>query len=535
VLVLMGGVGFMLLIACTNVASLLLARGEDRKQEIATRTALGATRWRILYQVLIENLVLFLTGGGLGLLLAFASLRVLNLADYLNVAQTGGVKLDLRVLTFAVVVSLLTGLLFGLVPALKASQSNFNDALKAGGRDAMGSRHRTRTRSLLVSSEIAFSLVLLTGAGLMIGSLRNLLGVNLGFNPENVVTMRLSLPEARYSVGQSASFYKLLQDRVRGLPGVQAAAIVNQLPMGDVTANASFDVEGRRSNTDINVADTQIISPDYFRAMGISLMRGRFLNDEEAKLPPASVVVNQTLARKVWPGADPIGKRIMLGPDYTRLSVVGVVADIKNHGSNAATKPEMYFLLNDQPFQIWVDLRSMTLVVRTSSEPEHMVSVIRGQLKQLDPELPIYKVSTLEQVVSSSVVQTRFPALTLSLFACTALILAAIGVYGVLAYTVAQSRHDIGVRMALGAQRAQILRLFLGQGMRWAALGGCMGLLAALILVRFMRSILFQIGPYDPKIFLTVTAALSAVVLMACFIPALRATKIDPMAVIRGE
>jgi ABC-type antimicrobial peptide transport system permease subunit len=259
------------------------------------------------------------------------------------------------------------------------------------------------------------------------------------------------------------------------------------------------------------------------------------LNDEEARLPPASVIVNQSLARKVWPGADAIGKRIRLGPDYPWLSVVGVVADIKNHGSNAATKPEMYFLLNDQPFQIWVDLRSMTLVVRTSSEPEQMVSAIRGQLKQLDPELPIYKVATLKQLVSSSVSQTRFPALTLSLFACTALILAAIGVYGVLAYTVAQSRHEIGVRMALGAQQGQILRRVLGQGVRWAALGGCAGLLAALILVRFMRSMLFQIGPYDPKIFLTVTAALSAVVLMACFIPALRATKINPMAVIRGE
>jgi putative ABC transport system permease protein len=535
VLVLMAGVGFMLLIACTNVASLHLARGEDRKQEIATRTALGATRWRILYQVLIENLVLFLVGAGLGLLLALACVKCLNLADYLEVAQLGGVRLDLRVLAFAAAVSLSTGLLFGLVPALKASQSNFNDALKAGGRDAMGSRHRTRIRSLLVMTEIAFSLVLLTGAGLMIGSLRNLLGVSLGFNPENVVTMRLSLPEARYSIARTAVFYRQLQDRVRSQPGVESVAIVNQLPMTDVIANASFDVEGRPSNTDINVADTQIISPDYFRAMGISLMRGRFLNDDEAKLPPASVIVNQTLARKVWPGTDPIGKRIRLGPGYPWLSVVGVVADIKNHGSNAATKPEMYFLLTDQPFQIWVDLRSMTLVVRTSSEPEQMVSAIRGQLKQLDPELPIYKVSTLKELVSSSISQTRFPALTLSLFACAALLLAAIGVYGVLAYTVAQSRHEIGVRMALGAQQGQILRFFLGQGVKWAALGGCAGLLAALILVRFMRSMLFQVGPYDPKILLTVTAVLSVVVLMACLIPALRAAKVDPIAALKNE
>jgi predicted permease len=299
VLVLMAGVGFMLLIACTNVASLHLARGEDRKQEIATRTALGATRWRILYQVLIENLVLFLIAGGLGVLLALVCVRWINLTDYLRIAQLGGVRLDLHVLAFAAVVTLSAGLLFGLAPALKASRSNFNDALKAGGRDALGSRHRTRIRNLLVMTEIAFSLVLLTGAGLMIGSLRNLLGVSLGFNPENVITMRLSLPESRYSIPRNAAFYHQLQDRVRSLPGVEAVAIVNQLPMTDAAANASFDVEGRPSNTDINVADTQIISPDYFRAMGISLMRGRFLNDEDAMLPPTSVIVNQSLAGKV--------------------------------------------------------------------------------------------------------------------------------------------------------------------------------------------------------------------------------------------
>jgi predicted permease len=535
VLVLMAGVGFMLLIACTNVASLLLARGENRKQEIATRTALGATRWRILYQVLIENLVLFLVGGGLGLLLALACVKGLNLTDYLDIAQLGGVKLDLRVLAFATLVSLSTGLLFGLVPALKASQSNINDALKAGGRDAMGNHHRTRTRSLLVITEIAFSLVLLTGAGLMIGSLRNLLGVSLGFSPENVITMRLSLPEAGYSIARTAALYHQLQNRVRSLPGVEAVAIVNQLPMTDVSANASFDVEGRTSNTDINVADTQIISPDYFRAMQIPLMRGRFLNDEEARLPPASVIVNETLTRKVWPGTDPIGKRIRLGPDYPWLSVVGVVADIKNHGSNVATKPEMYFLLTDRPFQTWVDLRSMTLVVRTTSEPESMVSAIRGQLKQLDHELPVYKVSTLKELVSSSISQTRFPALTLSLFACTALLLAAIGVYGVLAYTVAQSHHEIGVRMALGAQQGQILRFYLGQGVRWAALGGCVGLGAALLLVRFMRSMLFQMGPYDPGNFLVVTALLCAVLLLACIVPAVRATKVELMHALRSE
>jgi predicted permease len=532
-MVLLCGVGFMLLIACTNVASLLLARGEDRKREIATRTALGATRLRILYQVLIENLVLFTAGGAIGLLLALVCLKLVAAEDYLHVAQMGGVTLDLRVLAFAAAVSLATGLLFGLIPALKASRANVNDALKTGGRDMHGPQRR-RTRSLLVASEIAFSLVLLAGAGLMMASLRNLLQVKLGFTPENVVTMRISVPEARYTIPQTVAFYRQLQDRVRALPGVEAVAVVNQLPMTDVTANVSFDVEGT-SNTEINVADTQIITPDYFRAMGISLMRGRLLSDADAAIPPASIIVNQALARKIWAGTDPIGKRIRLAPNAPWLSVVGVVADIKNHGSNAATKPEIYFSYTDQPFQIWADLRSMSLVVRTASAPQQVAGSIREQLKQLDPALPVYKVSTLEQMVSSSVSQTRFPALALSMFACTALMLAAVGVYGVLAYTVAQSRHEIGVRMALGARRGQILRFFLAQGMRWAIVGGCAGIVAALVLVRFMRSMLFEISAYDPRTLMMATGVLTVVVAAACLVPALRATRVDPMVAIRSE
>jgi putative ABC transport system permease protein len=303
-----------------------------------------------------------------------------------------------------------------------------------------------------------------------------------------------------------------------------------------VTANASFDVEGRPSgNSDINVADTQIISPDYFHAMGISLMRGRFLSDEDANRPPASVIVNQTLAAKIWPGKDPLGKRIRLGPSYPWLSVVGVVADIKNHGPNVATKPEMYLVDTGQPFQIWVDLRAMTVVVRTDVEPQQMVSAIRGQLKSMDPDLALFKVSTLEQLVSSSTSQTRFPTLSLSLFAFLALFLSAIGVYGVLAYTVAQSRHDIGVRLALGAQQGQILRFFLSQGLRWAVIGGGVGTIAAVMLVRFMRSMLFEVSAYDPKIFVIVGLGLLIVVLLACSIPALRAAKVDPLVALRSE
>ena len=535
VLVLMAGVGFMLLIACTNVASLLLARGEDRWRELATRAALGATRMKILNQVLIENLLLFLMGGGAGLGLAFAALKFISAGDYLDVAQVGGVRLDLRVLAFTATASFATGLFFGLFPALRASRANVSDALKSSGREKVGSRHQTHARSLLVMTEIAFSLVLLAGAGLMTGSLVKLLNVSLGFNPQNVVTMRLSLPETRYSLRQAETLFRQLQERVRNLPGVHAVAIANQLPMSDVTANASFNVEGRPANADINVADTQLISPDYFRVMGISFLHGRSFTDNDANLPPASVIVNQTLARKVWPGVDPIGKRIRLRADAPWLSVVGVVADIKNHGSNVATKPEMYFLHTDQPFGIWADLRSMTLVVRTAVEPQQIVGAVRSQLRDLDPELPVFKIATLEQVVSSSVSQTRFPTIALSIFAGIALFLSAIGVYGVLAYTVAQSRHDIGVRLALGASRRQILRFFLGQGVRWAAFGGSAGIAAALILVRFMRSMLFEVNAYDPEIFFAVAAVLSLVVLIAGMIPALRATKVDPMMALRYE
>jgi putative ABC transport system permease protein len=534
-LVLMAAVCFMLLIACTNVSNLLLAKAEDRKKEIATRTALGASRWRIIRQVLIENLLLFLASGTAGLLLAFFCLKILPFGDSVNVAQFGGVALNLRVLAFAAILCLFTGLLFGLVPALKASHSDFNDTLKTSGRNSGGSRRGTRHRSLLVISEIAFSLVLLAGAGLMIGSLVRLLGVTLGFDPKNVVTMRLSLPEARYSLGRTATFYQQLQEQVRSLPGVAAVAIVNQLPLSNTSANSSLEVEGRPAGTDINVADSQIISPDYFRAMGIPLVRGRFLSEADTRPAPMSVMVNQTLARKVWPGENPIGKRIRFRSDAPWLSVIGVVTDIKNHGSNVATKPEVYFLHTDQPSGLWADFRSMTLIVRTAGGPQQTVGAIRGELKNLDPDLPIYKVQTLDQIVSASVSQTRFPALLLSVFAGLALLLAAVGVYGVLAYTVEQSKHEIGVRMALGAPRAQILRLFLGQGVKWAMLGGGAGLLAAFILVRFMRSMLFEVGAYDPGIFASGVAMLTIVVLMACYLPALRATKIDPMAAVRSE
>ena len=535
VLVLMAGVGFMLLIACTNIAGLLLTRGEVRKKEIATRIAIGAGRTRIIRQLLAENLLLFLAGGAVGLVLAFLSLKLVPVEESLPLQQVVGPSLDFRVLSFAVVTFLTTGLLFGLMPALKTSHPYLNEMLKESGRDAMGSRHHTRTRSLLVMSEIAFSVVLLAGAGLMIASLMRLLGVQLGFDSANIVTLRLSLPELRYPNGRFAIFYKDFQEKVRSIPSVQAVAIVNQLPMSEVLANSSFEVEGRQLETGTNIANTQVISADYFSAVRIPFIRGRALDEHDLNPAPSTVVVNQTLARKIWPDEDAIGKRLRLKSDAPWLTVVGIVGDIKNEGSSKPTKPELYFLYTEQSFGLWADLRSMTLVVRTSSEPQQLVNAIRRELNSLDPDLPIYKVQTLGEIVSASTSQTRLPAVLLSVFAGIALLLAAVGVYGVLAYTVAQSRHEIGVRMALGAPRQRILRSFLGYGIKWAAVGGGAGLVAAFILVRFMRSMLFEVGPYDPTIFLSVAGVLGIVVLMACYLPARRATHVDPMVALRYE
>jgi putative ABC transport system permease protein len=535
VLVLIAGVSFMLLIACTNIASLLLAHGEVRKKEIATRIAIGAGRARIVRQLLAENLLLFLAGGAAGLVVALLGLRLVPLGQSLPLQQVGAPSLDFRVLSFAAITCVSTGLLFGLIPALRTSHPQLNEILKENGRDAMGSRQNTRTRSLLVMSEIAFSLVLLAGAGLMIASLMRLLGVQLGFDPANAVTMRMSLPELRYPNGRFATFYKDLQQKVRSIPSVRAVAIVNQLPMSDVLANSSFEVEGRQLEAGTNIANTQVISPDYFSVMRIPLIRGRVLDERDLNPAPSTVVVNQSLARKIWPEEDAIGKRLRLKTDAPWLTVVGVVSDIKNEGLNKQTKPELYFLYTEKSFGLWADLRSMTLVVRTSTEPQQMASAIRGQLNSLDSDLPIYKLQRLGEIVSASTSQTRMPAVLLSVFAGNALLLAAMGVYGVLAYTVAQSRHEIGVRMALGAPRQDILKLFLGHGLKWAALGGSAGLVAAFILVRFMRSMLFEVGPYDPTIFLSVAGVLAVVVLMACYFPASRASSVDPMIALRYE
>jgi predicted permease len=534
-LVLLGGVGFMLLIACTNVANLFLSRAAARKKEIATRTAFGASRMRIVRQLLTESLLLFALGGALGLLLALWGVRVLVLMSPLNIPRMSEVNIDLWTLTFTAITSLLTGIFFGLAPALQASKTDLNEALKEGGRSSAETGGQSRTRNLLVVSEIALSFVLLIGAGLMVRSFSRLSEVRLGFDPENVLTMRLSLPGAKYPESrQVAAFYQELMSRLKAQPGVQAAAATSQLPLGEVMANASFEIEGRKLEEGIGIADYNIISPDYFRAMNVPVLQGRSFAETDGRQSPAPVIVNQTLARKVWPGEEPMGKRLRLTADSPWLSVVGVAADIKNHGLSTETKPEMYFPHVETQFGLGSTRNDMTLVVRSGSDPKVLVSAVRGTIWSLDRDLPVYRVQTMTQIVSDSISRTRFTAALLSLFACLALLLAGVGVYGVMSYTVARRTHEVGIREALGARPRDIVGLFVRQGFVLALAGVGLGLVGALVLTRVMSSLLYDVGATDPLTFAAISILLVAVALLACYLPARRAIRGDPMAALRN-
>jgi predicted permease len=535
-LVLLGGVGFMLLIACANVANLLLARAAARKKEIATRTAFGASRLRIVRQLLTESLVLFALGGALGLLLALWGVHVLVGASPVELPRMSEVGIDGRVLVFTTLTSLLAGTFFGLAPALQASKPDLNEALKEGGRAGAGGRGQGRTRDLLVVSELALSVVLLVGAGLMVRSFLRLLEVRLGFDPDNVLTMQLSLPHSRYPESrQVVGFYRQLLERIEGLPGVQAAAAARQLPLGEVRMNASFEAEGRTFEAATAIADHNSVTPDYFRALSLPLAQGRPLTEADSRGLPAAVVINQTMARRFWPGEDPTGKRIRLREDAPWLTVVGVAADTKNRGLGAETKPEMYFPHSEQSLGLGPPSSAMTLVVRSASDPRQVVSAIRAVVRAMDGDLPVYRVQTMEEVVAASISRTRFTMQLLALFAGLALLLASVGVYGVMSYGVGQRTHEIGIRKALGAQPRDIIGLFVRQGFALALVGVVLGLLGALALTRAMRGLLYGVTASDPLTFMSVPLLLAATALLACYLPARRATRVDPMTALRYE
>jgi putative ABC transport system permease protein len=540
---LMGAVGLVLLIACANVANLLLARAEARQKEIAVRSALGAARGRLLRQFLTESVLLSLIGGAFGLGLAVWGVRAIVATNPDAVPRLREIGVDARVLFFTLLVSVLTGVLFGLAPALHARASVLFASLKEGGQRATASAGRRLLRSTLVIVEVFLAATLVLVGGLLIRSFWLLLQVDPGFDPKNVLTFQIALPDARYPEDrQVVSFYQRLVERLEALPGVESVAAAWGLPpKRDILANdTDFEgVPGPPNGPVQNVDYWQFVTPGYLDTMKIPVVSGRGFLPSDGPGTPGVVLVNETTAKLFWPGQDPLGKRLRASapPDQTPpwLTVVGVVKDVKQGGLEAKTGTEVYFLQSQMPETLGEASDDMYLLLRTSGDPLALVSAVRAQVRALDPTLPLADVRTLEKAVFESVAEPRFITGLAVLFALVALILAAVGTYGVLSYSVEQRTQEIGVRMALGAQARQVLRMVLAQGARLVAVGLVLGVVGALALRRILAGMLFGVAPTDPTIFASVIVVLSAVALAACYLPARRATRIDPLVALRQE
>ncbi|HSB10528.1 MAG TPA: ABC transporter permease [Blastocatellia bacterium] len=524
-LVLLAAVGFVLLVACANVANLLLTRGAARQKEIAIRVALGAGRRRMIRHLLTESIFLSLVGGGFGLLLSLWGIDALRALSPANLPRIEEIGINLTVLGFTLIVSLLTGLLFGLAPVRQTSRVDLLEALKEGAGSS--TRSRRLLRGALVVSEIAFSLILLVGTGLLGRSLLAMLSVDRGFQTENLMTMELALPQYKYrQEPQQSAFFRQLLDRVETLPGVRSAALTSVLPLSSNNSKNAFTVEGRES-ADTEWANLRVISPDYFRAMAIPLLNGRPFSSGDASGAPDVVIVNELMATRFWPGQDPVGKRILFGDSGP--TIVGVVGNIKHSGLGAELEPEMYVPFLQQP------VRSMVLVARAESAPTSLVGPLRELVQSLDKDQPVDNFRTMESVVSSSVAQPRFLTIILSVFATLALALAAVGVYGVVAFSVTQRTQEMGIRLALGAQPPDIVRLVLREGLSLALIGVATGLLGSLAITRVISGMLYQVSATDPITFTSISLLLTGVALAASFIPARRAMRVDPMVALRHE
>ncbi len=539
-LVLLGAVGFVLLIACANVANLLLARAAARSKEIAVRTALGASRERLVRQLLTESLLLALAGGVLGLALAFWGVRSVAALNPGNLPRADEIGVDAPVMLFTLAVSLLTGLLFGLVPALHASSVDLHGMLKEGGRGSAGDRGGQGLRRILVVAEVALALTLLTGAGLLVKSFARLEGVDPGFDPDHVLTFNLALPPARYpSDTQQIAFFDQVLPALAGLPGVRSAGSTSVVPFGGNWTTSSFEVEGYQQPKDQAGpwGDMRIVSPGFFHALRIPLRRGRAFTEQDRIGGRLVAVVDEELARRYWPGADPIGKRITYGspPGVADTSarewieVVGVVGHTKHEGLDAENRVQVYlpYAQRGMPF--------LTAVLRTTGDPSQYVAAGRRAVQAIDPDLPIANPRTMDELIAQSVGQRRLSMLLLSVFSGIALVLASIGIYGLMSYSVAQRSRELGVRIALGAGRSDVLRLVLRQGMRLAGMGIAVGVGAAFALTRVIASQLYGVTATDPTTFLAVAALLGLTALAANLVPALRATRVDPAVILRDE
>jgi putative ABC transport system permease protein len=538
-LILLGAVAFVLLIACANVANLSLAKATARKKEIAIRSALGASRLRIMRQLLVESLMLALIGGAVGLLLATWGVALLIAVGPSNIPRLQQVGLDSKVLLFTLLLSTLVGLAFGLVPALQVSKTDLNDALKDASRGTTENIRRNRARSFLVISEVALSLILLIGAGLLLKSFVRLLQTRPGFDANSVVAFDIPLSRQRYDTPEKqADFFHRLIDRTKALPGVQSVGVVNLLPLGNSDEALTFNIAGRPPFPPgaEAVANYTVVSPGYFEALKIPLLQGRLLGAEDRDKTPPVILISESLAREYFGSQSPLGQRILIDSDSGNpedvipREVVGIVGDVRRESLEVAPVPEFYLPYEQAP------LRRMNLVVRTSADnPNGVTAMLRSALKEMDRDQIIWQTRTLDQLVVASIAGRRFNMLLLSLFACLALILAALGIYGVMAYSVTRRTHEIGVRMALGAQVFDVLKLVVMDGMVLAVIGVAIGLGGAFALTRLMSTLLFGVKPTDALIFFSISLSLLAVALFACYIPAQRAARVDPLVALRYE
>ncbi|HZH90557.1 MAG TPA: ABC transporter permease [Pyrinomonadaceae bacterium] len=533
--VLLGAVAFVLLIACANVANLMLARAASRQSEFSIRTALGAGRWRMVRQLLTESVLLSVLGGALGLLIALWGVDALVALSPPNLLGTEKISLSLPVLAFTSLISLLTGVVFGLAPALEATRLNLNESLKETGKSNMGSRRGRRLSSIFVVAQVALALVLLIGSTLMIRSFLRLQAVNPGFQTENLLTMRVTVPGAKYPEdNQVVAFHRQALERLRTLPGVRSAGAVSALPFGgNLGARTSFFIEGRPApppgeelSTDVRVTDE-----NYFQTIGIPVLSGRTFTEPEAKEDRRTIVINESMARQHFPGENPIGKyiRVQMMPDPQPMEIIGVVADAKYKTLEGPPYPMVYWA---HPQLVY---NEMTYVMRTSGDPVTLAAAARREIHIIDKDQPVADVRTMQSWIDELTARSRFGTLLLTIFAALALVLAAIGIYGVMSYSVTQRTHELGIRIALGAQTRDVLKLILGRGFALTLVGVALGLAASFALTRVMSSLLFGVSATDPVTFGGLSFLLIAVALTACYIPTRRAMKVDPMVALRNE
>jgi predicted permease len=547
-LTLLAAVGCVLLIACANVANLLLARSSVRQREIAIRRALGAGRSRVVRQLLTESVLLAVVGGGLGLLVAVWCVDALVQLSPSTLPRLQTVSVDGTVLAFTAGLSIATGLFFGLAPAVQGSHVELQSVMRDASRSASAPGRSTRLRSVLVVGEFALALVLLVGAALLVQSFWRLQHVDLGFNPSSVLTARIWLPQPNdprsgpyFTHPARAMFYRRVLERVSALPGVEAAGGVTSLPLAGTPGRAPFNIEGRAPDaSNILVSEVSFVTPGYFGALGVARSSGRLLDEHDDDRAPLAVVVSESFARRFFDSEDPIGKRVSQGtglpagpraqvPPPNWLTIVGVVRDVKSERLETTPAPLMYR-------SVWQTSNlNLTLAVRTRTDPAALAESIRREVRAVDPNEPVFSVRTMDAVVASAMAERRFTMLLLALFAVTALVLAAIGIYGVMAYFVTQRTHEIGIRMALGATRRVVVGMVLGQGVRLAAAGVVAGVMGALLMTRAIATLLYGVSPRDPWTLAALSATLTAVALLACYIPARRATRVDPIRALRYE